>query len=144
MHPHQVLDLPVNATDEQIKAAYREKAKKFHPDKAPEGQRAVYESKMKEVNAAYAALTKGDGKERIYYSDAGAERDPFGFDSGVHVHYRQGFQQYDWKGMHEQAREMFRRAADELRRQQAHHRRTCPTCNGTGYIEDDEEEDGEE
>ena len=33
MNPYEVLGIKENATDEEIKAAYKELVKKYHPDK---------------------------------------------------------------------------------------------------------------
>ena len=53
-NPYEVLGVPENATDEQIKAAYRELAKKYHPDNYNDSPLAdLAEEKMKEINEAY-------------------------------------------------------------------------------------------
>ena len=53
-NPYDVLGVPENATDEQIKQAYRALAKKYHPDNYADSPLAdVAEEKMKEVNEAY-------------------------------------------------------------------------------------------
>ena len=52
--PYKVLGVSPNATDEEIKAAYRELARKYHPDNYvnnPLGDLAS--EKMKEINEAY-------------------------------------------------------------------------------------------
>ena len=49
--PYKVLGVDRNATDEEIKQAYRRLAKKYHPDLNPSDQEAA--RKMQEVNAAY-------------------------------------------------------------------------------------------
>ncbi len=49
--PYKVLGVPPDATDEQIKAAYRKLAKKYHPDLNPGNAEAA--RKMNEINAAY-------------------------------------------------------------------------------------------
>ena len=49
--PYKVLGLPRNASDEDVKRAYRTLAKKYHPDLNPGDQEAA--RKMKEVNEAY-------------------------------------------------------------------------------------------
>ena len=52
--PYKVLGVSPNATDEEIKAAYRELARKYHPDNYvnnPLGDLAA--EKMKEINEAY-------------------------------------------------------------------------------------------
>lgn len=49
--PYQVLGISRDASDEEVKAAYRKLAQKYHPDLHP-GDRTAAE-KMKEINAAY-------------------------------------------------------------------------------------------
>ncbi len=53
--PYSVLGVDRNATDEQVKNAYREKARKFHPDNFDNNPTAVEmaNEKMKEINEAY-------------------------------------------------------------------------------------------
>ncbi|MCH5202104.1 MAG: DnaJ domain-containing protein [Oscillospiraceae bacterium] len=53
-NPYEVLGVSSDATDEQVKAAYRELAKKYHPDKfADSPLKDVADEKMKEINEAY-------------------------------------------------------------------------------------------
>ncbi len=58
--PYDVLGVPHTATDDEIKAAYRKMAKKYHPD--VNGGSAQAEAKMKEVNEAYTILIKHKGQ----------------------------------------------------------------------------------
>lgn len=52
--PYKVLGVDRNATDEEIKKAYREKARQYHPDNYINNPLAdLVEEKMKEINAAY-------------------------------------------------------------------------------------------
>jgi hypothetical protein len=55
MGHHDVLGVATNATPEQIKAAYRKKAKEFHPDRNPGDADAA--RRFCEVQDAYDALT---------------------------------------------------------------------------------------
>lgn len=57
--PYEVLGIPQGASDDEIKAAYRKMAKKYHPDL--NGGSAEAEAKMKEVNEAYNILIKHKG-----------------------------------------------------------------------------------
>lgn len=52
--PYKVLDLPPGASAEEIKKAYRKKAKEFHPDLHPGDPVAA--QKMNEINEAYDML----------------------------------------------------------------------------------------
>ena len=52
--PHAVLGVSKNATQEEIKKAYRQCAKKYHPDLHPDDPEAT--RKMNEANEAYDML----------------------------------------------------------------------------------------
>ncbi len=57
--PYKILGVSPDASDEDIKKAYRELARKYHPDKYRDSDLAdVANEKMKEVNAAYEEIQK--------------------------------------------------------------------------------------
>ena len=57
--PYSVLGVSSSASDEEIKKAYRELVKKYHPDNYANNPLAdLAEDKMKEVNEAYDAIVK--------------------------------------------------------------------------------------
>ena len=57
--PYIVLGVKPDASDEEIKRAYRELARKYHPDNYQNNPLAdLAEEKMKEVNEAYEAIQK--------------------------------------------------------------------------------------
>ncbi len=60
--PYKVLGVSRNASDEEIKKAYRDLARKYHPDNYQNNPLAdLAQEKMKEINEAYDAITKGRG-----------------------------------------------------------------------------------
>lgn len=59
MNPYKVLGVSENATQEEIRAAYLELVKKYHPDKYTDNPlKELAGEKLKEINQAYEMLTK--------------------------------------------------------------------------------------
>ena len=57
--PYKVLGISPGASDDEVKKAYRELAKKYHPDNYVDNPLAdLAQEKMKEINEAYDLITK--------------------------------------------------------------------------------------
>lgn len=57
--PYKVLGVSLNASDDDIKKAYRNLARKYHPDNfAGTPMAELAEEKMKEINQAYESINK--------------------------------------------------------------------------------------
>ena len=67
-HYYQTLGVSENASQEEIKRAYRKLAMQYHPDRNPGNKEA--ESKFKDVSEAYAVLS--DPEKRKQYDTFGA------------------------------------------------------------------------
>ena len=80
--PYSVLGVSPDASDEEIKKAYRELARKYHPDNYQNNPLAdLAEEKMKAINEAYDAITKqragrgsGGGYQTSYQQQGGYQR----------------------------------------------------------------------
>ncbi|HCR44346.1 MAG TPA: molecular chaperone DnaJ, partial [Ruminococcaceae bacterium] len=69
---YEVMGVPKNATDAEIKKAYRKLAKQYHPDLHPGDKEA--EQKFKEVNEAYEVLSDKDKRARYdQFGQAGVD-----------------------------------------------------------------------
>ena len=71
--PYTVLGVSSNASDQEIKKAYRELARKYHPDNYVDNPLAdLAEEKMKEINEAYEAIQKQCSGGGGSYQSSGA------------------------------------------------------------------------
>ena len=76
---YEVLGVSKGASDDEIKKAFRQQAKKYHPDLHPGDKEA--EAHFKEVNEAYSVLSDADKKAKYdRFGHAGV--DPNGFGGG--------------------------------------------------------------
>ena len=118
---YEVLGIGKNATDAEIKSAYRKLAKKYHPDLNPGNKEA--EEKFKEVNEANDVLSDPQKRQRY---------DQFGF-AGVDPNYAAA--NAPRKGHDIQASVIltFEEAAHGCSKKITINRQdTCPDCGGTG------------
>src|SRR3954469_16879948 len=77
---YEVLGIPRDASEADVKKAYRKLARQYHPDRNPGDKTA--EAKFKEVQEAYAIL--GDKQKKATYDRFGSARPtPGGFPGGA-------------------------------------------------------------
>ena len=145
---YDILGINKNASQDEIKKAYRKLSKEYHPDRkarASEEEKQEAEAKFKEVNEAYSVLSDEEKKNMydtygtVDPNDIGAGFDPFnGFDPFS------GFNPFgDMRGMHKQNikgddlhvtvevdfEDLFNGVTKKVKVKQ---KVRCKHCNGTG------------
>ena len=78
-NPYEILGIRPDATDDEVKNAYRELAKKYHPDNYSDNPLSdLAEEKMQEINEAYDAIIRmrrgGEKKENTHNQASGGGR----------------------------------------------------------------------
>ena len=111
--PYEVLGVSPDANDDEIKRAYRDLARKYHPDNYQNNPLAdLAEEKMKEINEAYDAITRtrsgggsssygggGSQSQSGYgYGNSGYQQRSQGSASQVFYRARQAIQSNDLEG----------------------------------------------
>ncbi|MGN1286859.1 MAG: DnaJ domain-containing protein [Bradyrhizobium sp.] len=111
--PYSVLGVSHDATDEEIKTAYRRLAKKYHPDLNPGDEEAA--RKMNEVNAAYEQIKNPQpeqpGAGGADYGGSGSYGDPYsdfwGFGGGFGGYGGQQYRRPNYSATEFQASDHF-------------------------------------
>jgi len=109
----KILGIDSNATEKEIKLAYRKLAKKYHPD-TYKGDKLYAENKMKEINEAYDFLSDENNRRTILqneqaknnYEEQTVKRDysqsnyesgsVYDFDNRYYKGYNQSYSQYNY------------------------------------------------
>ncbi len=140
---YEILGVSRNATQEEIKRAYRRLAKEYHPDRNPGDKEA--EEKLKKINEAYSVLS--DPEKRANYDRYGTADfqriDMDGFSELFREFFR-GFGGFDFgprarrgpmrgRDLRLNIRLTFEEAFFGTKKKVAFKRRVpCKTCRGTG------------
>ncbi len=92
MDPYKILGISPNATDEEVKNAYRAMARKYHPDNYSDDNPLadLAKEKMQEVNAAYDMIQKSRAHGGQYQntSQSSGQRHSYTGGSGVYYEIR--------------------------------------------------------
>ena len=94
--PYKILGVSRDASDEEIKKAYRALAKKYHPDRNPGDAEAA--RKMQQINDAYEAIKNPDKGYTGSY-----QRQSYGGYQSAGGQYAEGAWRYIQMGMYAQA-----------------------------------------
>lgn len=102
MDCYAVLGVRQDASQDEIKEAFRERALECHPDRVEEGEEAAAKEEFQRVQKAFELLS--DPQKRAKYDASDEEKDPAG-DTVDEVHVRRRSYKEEWR----------RRASDENR-----------------------------
>ena len=79
--PYEVLGVPRGASEDQIKSAYRDLAKKYHPDNySGSPLQDLADEKMKEINEAYDAIM-ASGQSYTYNAGSNSAYGNYGYNN---------------------------------------------------------------
>ena len=93
---YKILGVSKDATDDELKKAFRKLAKENHPDaQHDEASKKQAEIKFKEINEAYSVLS--DKTKRAQYDRFGSNFEQAGF-GGQGGYYSNGFGGFDFSG----------------------------------------------
>lgn len=143
--PYEILGVSKNASQEEIKSAYRKLARKYHPDVNPGD--AAAEEKFKEISSAYQTI--GDPDRRRQYDQFGTTDFSEGGGGGVgYVNLNDIFDSFFQSGFfnpqsqHQAARGEDIKTTVEVSLEEVLHgcdkvvrvrrKQACRSCNGTG------------
>jgi len=87
---YKILGVPRDIPQKDVRAAYRKRAKQFHPDLHPDDPKA--KAKFQALNEAYEVISDPEKRKKYdQYGEHWKEADAFGGAGG-------GGQQYHWNG----------------------------------------------
>lgn len=94
--PYQVLGVPSTASDDEVKKAYRDLARKYHPDNYQDNPLAdLAQERMKEINEAYeevqAQRKRGTASSSGSYGGYGSGGSSYGYQSGTYGYQNTGY-----------------------------------------------------
>lgn len=87
--PYVVLGVDRNASQDEIKKAYRALAKKYHPDANPNNPEAA--EKMKEINAAYDQIQNPQNYQQQSYNNYNTYTNS----NGTYYNFNGGFNDFE-------------------------------------------------
>jgi molecular chaperone DnaJ len=146
---YEVLGVQKNASDKDIKKAYRALAKENHPDKNPDDKEA--EERFKEAAEAYETLS--DSKKKAQYDQFGHQRQGGGGAGGYEDIFRDFARRQRpirkgqdlrvnlkldleeiFSGVHKKIKYKKMAVCSTCNGKGGHDVKTCETCNGLGSI----------
>lgn len=93
MNPYEVLGVSPNATDEEVKKAYRDLSRKYHPDaNANNPLKDLAEEKFKEVQSAYSQIMDMRANGNSNYQQGSGQTG--GYQQGYNPYQRRQYQSY--------------------------------------------------
>lgn len=130
--PYEVLGLQRGASEEEVTKAYRQLAKKYHPDLNPGDEEAA--RKMSEVNEAYDRIRRGDVGPSYSYggSPYGSSYGGSSYGGGSYGPGQDPFAEF-WAAFTQQAQQEARRRQQYQQEQQARQQYQQNRQTGGGF-----------